>query len=147
LNSQFIERHSRQLILPGWTLGLQNKIASISVSVPNNTFLILYLKALGISQISIRPDELNEIDHSLIDTVDYFFEVINNPTPAIHKKYRIAEIEILENPYSYQISLKMLVETNLNRSWTLDKLKITSQDQLLGTYLAHKFSEILRAGI
>jgi hypothetical protein len=138
MNPEFIERHSRQLILNGWTLNLQKKISNTSVLVPKNQFLILYLKALGVNKIFTDQ-------HESVNP-DYVF-LINNSSQKKNniQNFNIGKFETIEKGDSFEIDVEIKTNSNLNQSWKLNKTQFVCQEDLIGTYLSHKFSEIIKS--
>ncbi len=58
-SERYIERHSRQLVLPNWSLELQEKISRITISTPAHPILISYLIGLGFENFHIQTENHN----------------------------------------------------------------------------------------
>ena len=137
MNTDFIDRHSRQLILPGWTLAFQEFISSITVSTPDNLFLDLYLKALGI-------EKFIPIESGTTDAPDYYFL---SPTTALsnnpNTKGRIGTFEAKVHSNEFEITFTNS-ESGLAQSWVVSKFNYVEIDQMIGTYLVNCFINVIK---
>jgi len=152
MNSEFIERHSRQLILPKWSLALQEEISKIKVSIPQDKFLCMYLIALGVSKFHFQncdnfetfyskiPNwERESIIYNEINESDYII-YLNKPNIDLYGQIGTIRGEIINSKFHLNAS-STVREDEGNWQVTINDIKYPSQE--IGIFLALYFSNFL----
>src|SRR5690606_11757546 len=110
-SEKYIERHSKQLVLPKWTLQLQEKISRITISTPSNNILISYLIGMGFENFHIQTENKNiDISASVPNWEEYILVTDDNSPVDIaiiwdeksnRKKPLIATIKLIRAADSF----------------------------------------------
>ncbi len=113
-SERYIERHSKQLILPNWTLDLQEKISRITISTPPHAILISYLIGLGFENFHIQTDNQNigfssivpnweeyilvTYDNSIVDIA-----IVLDETTKVEMRPLVATIKLVPGDESFKL--------------------------------------------
>ena len=146
-NSTYVDRHSRQLILPGWSLELQEKISSVKIAVPNDAILCMYLIALGIENFYFYEDSNFYLNipnweshfkcHKLED--NYNFVICDNDS---FNKINYSDGKLVLNQSENNFRIKYINKINTKREYLFqDKVYINRDIQSL--IVANVLSNIL----